>query len=145
MKTITIQTRIENGEFKANRKAIRKAIEANEGKSIEIIFKRKYIQRSHPQNRFYWGVIIPLFQELILEHWGEIRSKEDIHELLKTTCNFDEKINPSTGEVVKVPKSSTELSTTGWLEYEQKIKQLALDFFQAVIPEPNEQLELNFK
>lgn len=30
-----------------------------------------------PQNSFYWGVLIPTFQELILSEWGEIKSNEE--------------------------------------------------------------------
>lgn len=118
MKQVSIITRIEGGQFKRNKKLIRKAIETYKGKEVELIIKRRYAQRSLQQNKFYWGVIIPMFEELILEAWEEIRSKEEIHELLKATCNYKEKVNETTGEIIRVPKSSTELSTIGWLEYE---------------------------
>lgn len=144
MKQVSILTRVENGKFKRNNAMIRNAITMFEGKEIEITIKRRYKQRSHQQNRFYWGVIIPMFQGLIHEHWGEIRSSDEIHEILKSQCNYSEKINTTTGEITKVPQSTTELSTTGWLEYEQKIRQFAMDFFNATLPEPNEQLEFNF-
>lgn len=145
MKKISILTRVENGKFKRNISLIKKAVQNFEGKEIEITIKRKYKQRSLPQNAFYWGVIIPMFQELINEHWGEIKSSEEIHEILKSQCNYTEKVNQQTGEITKIPQSTTELTTAGWLEYEQKIRQFAMDFFHATIPEPNEQLEFNFK
>lgn len=144
MKKISILTRVENGKFKRNISLIKKAVQNFEGKEIEITIKRKYKQRSLPQNAFYWGVIIPMFQELINEHWGEIKSSEEIHEILKSQCNYTEKINQQTGEITKIPQSTTELTTAGWLEYEQKIRQFAMDFFNATLPEPNEQLEFNF-
>ena len=145
MKTISINTRIEGGKFKRNNKLIRLAVQQYEGKEIEIIFKRKYKQRSHQQNRFYWGVIVPMFQGLIFEGWGEIRSAEEIHEILKAECNYEERVNPTTGEIKRFPKSTAELTTAEWLDYEQKIRQFALDFFNTTIPEPNEQLTINFK
>ena len=145
MKTISINTRIEGGKFKKNIKMIRSAVLQYEGKEIEIIFKRKYKQRSHQQNRFYWGVIVPMFQGLIFESWGEIRSAEEIHEILKAECNYEERVNPTTGEIKRFPKSTAELTTAEWLDYEQKIRQFALDFFNTTIPEPNEQLTINFK
>lgn len=144
MKKISILTRVENGKFKRNISLIKKSVQNFEGKEIEITIKRKYKQRSLPQNAFYWGVIIPMFQELINEHWGEIKSSEEIHEILKSQCNYTEKVNQQTGEITKIPQSTTELTTAGWLEYEQKIRQFAMDFFNATLPEPNEQLEFNF-
>lgn len=144
MKSISINTRIEDGRFRRNTKLIKQAVQKFEGKEVEIIIKRKNKQRSLPQNAFYWGVTIPTFQNLILEAWGEIKSMEEIHEILKSQCNYEEKPNPTTGEVMKIPKSTTELTTAGWLEYEQKMKQFALDFFNATLPEPNKQLTMNF-
>lgn len=123
---------------------IKHAIQELEGKEIEIIFKRKYKQRSLNQNRFYFGVTLEFFQQLFLQAWGEIKSKEEIHEMLKFTCNYEEKINPATGEIIKVARSTTELTTSGWKDYELQLKQFALDYFNAVLPTPNEQITFNF-
>lgn len=142
MKPITILSRIENGKLKRNSKLVKSALEHFEGKEIEIRISRKYPTRSIPQNKFYWGVLIPQFQELINENWGEIKSAEETHEILKFSCNFDEKINEITGEIIRVPKSTTELTTTDFMDYHQKIKQLALDYFNTVLNEPNEQLKI---
>jgi len=143
MKSISILTRIENGKLKRNSKLVKSAIEKFEGKEIEIIFKRKYAKRSIPQNSFYWGVLIPIFQELINDNWGEIKSAEETHEILKFACNYDEKINTETGEIIRVPQSTTILTTTGFIEYNQKLKQLAMDYFNTVLPEPGEQLTMD--
>lgn len=142
MKPIKILTRIEDGKLKRNRKLMISALESFEGKEIEIIIKRKYKSRSLPQNSFYWGVLIPTFQELILTEWGEIKSAEETHEVLKFSCNSEEKINEDTGEIIKIPKSTAELTTSGFMEYHQKLRQIALDFFNTVLPEPNEQLTI---
>lgn len=143
-KQVVINTRIEGGKFKRNNRLIKHAIQEFEGKEIEIIFKRKYKQRSLNQNRFYFGVTLEFFQQLFLEAWGEIKSKEEIHEILKFTCNYEEKINPVTGEIIRIAKSTTELTTSGWMDYELQLKQFAIDYFNAVLPTPNEQTTLNF-
>ena len=142
MKPIKILSRIEDGKMKRNRKLVVEGLKTFEGKEIEITIARKYPKRSIPQNSFYWGVLIPTFQELILSEWGEIKSNEETHEILKFSCNYSEKINEETGEIIRVPKSTTELTTTGFMEYHQKLKQLALDYFNSVLPEPNQQLEI---
>lgn len=143
-KHVVINTRIEGGKFKRNNRLIKHAIKEFEGKEIEIIFKRKYKQRSIQQNRFYFGVTLEFFQQLFLEAWGEIKSKEEIHEILKFTCNYEEKINPATGEIIRIAKSTTELTTSGWMDFELQLKQFAQDYFNAVLPEPNSQTTFNF-
>lgn len=143
-KQVVINTRIEGGKFKRNNRLIKHAIQEFEGKEIEIIFKRKYKQRSVNQNAFYWGPTLEFFQQLFLDAWAEIKSKEEIHEILKFTCNYEEKINPATGEIIRIAKSTTELTTSGWMDYELQLKQFAMDYFNSVLPEPNSQTEFNF-
>jgi hypothetical protein len=142
MKPISILSRVEDGQLKRNSKLVRSAIEHFEGKEIEIKISRKYPTRSIPQNKFYWGSIIPQFQELINDNWREIKSSEETHEILKFSCNYDEKVNEETGEIIRIPKSTTELTTTGFMDYHQKLRQLAMDYFNTVLHEPNEQLEI---
>ena len=143
-KQVIINTRIEGGKFRRNNRLIKHAIQEFEGKEIEIIFKRKYKQRSLQQNKFYWSILLEFFQGLFLESWGEIKSKEEIHEILKFTCNYEEKINPATGEIIRIAKSTTELTTSGWMDYELQLKQFALDYFNAVLPTPDQQTEFYF-
>ena len=144
MKQIKILSRVdENGNLKRNRKFIADAIKSFSGKEIEIIIKRKYKQRSTVQNAFYWGITLPFFQNLFHEAWGEIRPIEEIHEILKATCNYKEIPNPATGEVQRIPKSTTELTTSEWMDFELQMDQFARDFFNATLPKPNEQTTLN--
>lgn len=143
MKSIEIDTRISEGQFRINKDLIRNAIKQFEGKEIKIVFKRKYKKRSNNENAFYWGVWIPILQRAILDTWGEIRDANDVHEIIKLNCNYEEKINEDTGSFIRVPKSSTELNTYEWeFEFKQKIRQFALEFFNVTLPEPNEQLKI---
>ncbi|AZB23643.1 hypothetical protein EG339_02910 [Chryseobacterium bernardetii] len=143
MKSIEIDTRISEGQFRINKDLIRNAIKQFEGKEIKIVFKRKYKKRSNNENAFYWGVWIPILQRAILDTWGEIRDANDVHEIIKLNCNYEEKINEETGSFIRVPKSSTELNTYEWeFEFKQKIRQFALEFFNVTLPEPNEQLKI---
>lgn len=143
MKSIEIDTRISEGQFRINKDLIRNAIKQFEGKEIQIVFKRKYKKRSNNENAFYWGVWIPILQRAILDTWGEIRDSNEVHEIIKLNCNYEEKINEDTGSFIRVPKSSTDLNTYEWeFEFKQKIRQFALEFFNVTLPEPNEQLKI---
>ncbi|MDX8563444.1 hypothetical protein OZ664_05470 [Elizabethkingia sp. HX WHF] len=145
MKSIEIDTRIEGGQFRQNKDFIRDAISQFEGKEIQIIFKRKYKKRTNNENAFYWSVWIPILQRAIHETWGEFRDPGEVHEIIKITCNYEEKPNIATGEFIRVPKSSTQLNTYQWeFEFKQKVRQFALDYFNVVLPEPNEQLKIGY-
>lgn len=79
-----------------------------------------------------------------MEEWVEIWSIEKTHEYLKMECNYSEKVNEDTGQITRVPRSTTENSTTDQEDYHTKCRVLALEFFNTEIPLPNEDLELKF-
>ncbi len=96
MKSISINTKVVNGNFKQNRPLILNAIKSFEGKEITIVLRLKRKQRSTPQNAYYWGVLIPLLQEAIKKEWGEVWKQEKAHELLKSKYLYFEKVNENT-------------------------------------------------
>lgn len=137
MKKITIPTLVKDGKVTRNKSLIQRAFASFEGKEINLTIEKRSKKRSNAQNAFYWSVWIPLLQNAIYNEWGEFYPPNETHNLLKTICNYEEKVNPQTGEILHVPKSSTSLSTTEWeQEFKQKIKQLAMDFFSLDLPEP---------
>lgn len=79
------------------------------------------------------------YRPLSITSGGELYNPNEVHTLLKTTCNYEERVNPATGEVVRVPKSSTKLTTYEWeKEFKQQIRQLCMDFFGLDLPEPED-------
>lgn len=145
MKSFEIDTRIENGNFRQNRSLIIDAIKLFEGQNVKFSIRRRNKKRSENQNSFYWGIWVPIFQKLFMDEWGEFKTPNEVHEILKTACNYEERVNEATGEVFKFPKTTTKLSTYEWeKEFKPKVKQFALDFFNTALPEPNEQLKLEY-
>ena len=111
-----------------------------EGKTILITFQLNRKRRSNNQNSYYWAVIVPLWANILLTEWGEPYSIQETHEFLKYNCNFTEKVNENTGEVIRVSKSTKDNSTTEQEEFHLRARQLALEMFNVDIPEPNEQI-----
>lgn len=101
-------------------------------------------QRSNQQNRFYWGVVVPMVRDGFNEKGTEL-SLEETHEFLKYKFNSTEFVNHDTGECLPVPISTTKLMTTGFMEYVEKIQRFAAEWFGIVIPDPGEILTLNFQ
>lgn len=147
---ISVKTEVEKGKFIENRDLIINAIEVYEGKKVTVTIERYYKKRSNKQNRYYWGVIVEHWENILREEWGEIYQDNEVHEFLKSNLNFREVVdqetgevalNPITNEILRKPKSTTENSTFNQEEYHEACRQLAYSMFQYTIPLPKEDLE----
>jgi len=97
MKT-TIFCDVKEGKL-TNSKRVREVVNSFEGKRIELTIQRARKRRSSPQNRYYWGCLIPIMQETFGEAWGEKPDKEAVHDFLKGEFNYKEVVNEDTAEV----------------------------------------------
>jgi hypothetical protein len=139
---IQIHTKVEGGKVQRNKKAIRDAFAHFEGKEITVSVERKKKVRSDAQNKYYWSTVVTYWKQLIEEEHGEFLTASEVHEFLKANFNPIELMNQDTGEVLRLGKSTTENSTIEMEEFMERCRRGALEFFGAVIPLPNEQLEL---
>jgi len=142
MKKIEIVTNVVNGRLKRNRSRITDAIKSFEGKTISITLKLNRKQRSNNQNNYYWGVIVMIWQNILKEEWGDQYSKEETHEFLKYNCNYIEKVNTDTGEVIRMSKSTIDNSTSEQEEFHTNCRNLAFEMFNTEIPLPSEQIKI---
>jgi hypothetical protein len=141
---IEIITDVVNGKFKRNLNRIQQTVKSLEGKEVKIVISEVFKKRSERQNNFYWGVVIPIMQNTMLDI-GNPMDIEDIHLMLRVKfLKQIISINEETGEVAERVKSTTELSTIEFMDYIAKVRFWAIDFFGVEIPEPNEELTLNF-
>lgn len=100
-------------------------------------------QRSLPQNRYYFGLVLPMVRDGI-KRLGTVLTIEETHDFLKKEFNYSEIVNTATGECKTIPLSTTKLTTTGFMEYLAKIQQFAAEFLNVVIPDPNQQLDFDY-
>ena len=135
-------TSIHNGKFKRNLNTVLDIVKQFNGMDVLLTFEKPKKKRSNDQNNFYWGVLIPISKNAIKESWGEVWSKEQTHNFFKTRFNYTEKVNETTGEVVKIPKSTTENTTTQQEEYHLQIREFLQEWFNVTAPLPNEHLNL---
>lgn len=101
-------------------------------------------RRSNPQNRYYFGLVIPMVQEGI-KHLGTDLTKEECHEFLKARFNSEELINEDTGEMIQIPRSTTSMSKSNFADYIGKIQQFASEFLNVVIPDPGVQTAIEYE
>lgn len=101
-------------------------------------------QRSNQQNRYYFGLVIPLIQQGI-KHLGTDITKEECHEFLKSKFNSQELVNEETGEFIQIPRSTTALNKEQFGEYISRIQQFASEFLNVAIPDPSTQMTLTYQ
>lgn len=139
-----IDTNIEDGKFKRNRNWILRALQQFEGKNITLTIEQTKSKRSNPQNKYYWGLVIPLIKEGLYNNYGQVFNTETIHYYLLSArfAPVNTLINEDTGEVIDIKIRTSEMSKTQFSDYILEIQKFAAEFLNIEIPLPNEKLEL---
>jgi hypothetical protein len=141
---VQIESKVVNGKLETNRDLLSDVIKNLEGKDIIITIEKKKKKRSNPQNSYYWGIVLPMMQTGFYNNLGEHVGIQEAHEFLKGRFLFREVVNQELGEVIKLSKSTTELSTIQFEEYLDKIREFGLEFLNITIPLPNDTLTIDF-
>jgi hypothetical protein len=140
-----IRSEVKNGTLTRNTNLIKDAIQTFEGKQIVIKIEKAKKKRSTQQNRFYYGVIIPIVQNCLKEA-GHIMTNESTHDLIK--LKFLKEVlfvNEETGEVIERIKSTTELSTSQFMDLLAEINNFTFEYFGVSLPSPNDDLTLKLE
>ena len=134
-----------DGKLTIHRKKelIREVGSAFPGKQVTITIQKKKRNRSVFQNAYYWGVVIPLVQQGLIDTGWRV-DKESTHEFLKTKFNIKELINEDSGEIKTYIGSTTRMTTSEMMDYFAEITQWAAEDLGVQIPEPGEQTNIEF-
>lgn len=138
----------EDGQISLPKRMRAEMAKAFKGKRIEVTVKQRYKQRSSPQNRYYWGVLIPSILLAFIDLGNDLQQDNQehldmVHGFLKDKFLHNGiEIANAQGEVEQLPPSTTRLSTIEQEEYHEDIRRWAAEFLNVVIPLPNEQLEI---
>jgi hypothetical protein len=141
---IEIDSKVVNGKLEKNRDLLSDVIKSLEGKDIIITIEKKRKKRSNPQNSYYFGVVIPMMKQGFYNSLGEHVGTDEIHTFLKNRFLFKEIVNENNAEIIKMPQSTTELTTIQFEEYLDKIREFGLEFLNITIPLPNQELTIDF-
>ena len=137
-----IISEVKNGSLTRNRNLIKDAIATFEGKQIVIKIEKFKKKRSTQQNRFYFGIVIPIVQNCLKEA-GHIMTNESTHDLIKLKFLKETLfVNETTGEVIERIKSTTELSTSQFMDLLAEINNFTFEYFGVSLPSPNDDLTL---
>ena len=137
-----IVSEVKNGSLTRNRNLIKDAIATFEGKQIVIKIEKFKKKRSTQQNRFYYGIVIPIVQNCLKEA-GHVMTNESTHDLIKLKFLKETLfVNETTGEVIERIKSTTELSTSQFMDLLAEINNFTFEYFGVILPSPNDDLTL---
>ena len=114
-------------------------LKALSGSIIQLVVS-KAGKRSSPQNRYYWGGVLPIVREG-LKDLGTPLSIEQVHDLMKFKFLLIEYVT-SDGEIIKSIGSTKALSKEQFNEYIESIKQWSAEYLNVYIPDPNQQTEI---
>lgn len=105
--------------------------EANANRTLEVIVRRKVKIRTTNQNSYYWGVVL----SMLAEHTGH--TAEEMHEIFKGMF-LPRKFVRVARRDVEIRRSTTELSTEEFEDYQERIRAFAAQELGFRIPLPHE-------
>lgn len=133
---------LEDGKlFIRNKKRFDQDVANSGWKEVEIVVTKKKKNRSYYQNRYYWGVVVALVRERFIQLGNDV-SAEETHDYLKHEFNYKEFVNEKTSEVIRIPKSTADLTTSEFMDYIARIQVFSAQILDLTIPDPNQQLEV---
>ena len=106
---------------------------------MEIKEKKK--KRNNSQNGYLWAVVNQMVCRRLIDLGHDV-SIEETHDFLKASFNYKELVNEDTGEVFKIPRGTSELSTEEFSEYIERVVRFGAEILGIIIPLPNEQVEI---
>ena len=102
---------------------------------VTIEVKPRRVYRSLPMNSYYWGVVVAMISERLRELGHDV-DKDLTHEFLKGKFLYTEMITDT--EIVKIPRKTSELTTTEFEGYLEMVKQFSAETLNVFIPDPND-------
>jgi hypothetical protein len=132
VKALPCLGKVEKGKFiPEDVKSFKSAFYSHEGKRVRVTVERFRNRRSDPQNRYYWGIVVPMVGEAIGES-----DAEAVHDMLKVELNYE--ILVVGDKEIRVPKSTAKLDTMEFKQYVERVQRWGSEFLSLYIPGPDE-------
>lgn len=112
---------------------------------FQITVQKRRKNRSNAQNSYYWAVIVPLVRDGLKDAGNMDVSNEIAHEFMKMKFLEKRKVFDRSGEVTELPSTTTTLTTSEMMDYFAEIQTWAAIHLDIKIPDPNEQIQLEFE
>lgn len=125
-----------------NRKGFDEDMISLEGKRVWITIEKQKSKRSDNQNRYWWGVVIPIVKQGLKDAgFNDYKTSQSVHELLKYRFLKEDSVSEN-GETLERIKSSTELGKLEFMDLIAEVQQFSAEFLNTIIPDPGEQTQI---
>ncbi len=121
------------------RQQIKRLFSLLEGRRVRLTVEEVKRKRSNNQNAYYWGVVVPMVQELFKDA-GTDAEAQDIHEFLKGYVGGMRKVVVVKGKPYTILQSTASLGTIEFEDYLEKIRAWAAGI-GLQIPFPHERID----
>lgn len=115
----------------SGRRVFEQAVARFDDGPVSVIISAIANQRSHQQNRFWHGVVIPLFAEELGYDLDEMKDVLSLYLIPQEVTDI------TTGEMVKVPGHTSRLSTKQFNDMIERAQRLGASL-NIYVPSPNE-------
>ena len=104
------------------------------GCKVKLTIEKIYPKKTNKQTAYYFAVVIPFCIQGIDETWGEAYTEQQAHIMLKENFLYTTKVNESTGEIIKLPKSLADCDILEAIEYIDKCVAFIAEWFGIEVP-----------
>lgn len=131
----------EDGSLKlSNKKRFKQDLLLFKNKDVEVTIKKRG-KRSLQQNKYYFGIVVYEIRRRLYELGNEFDG-ETVHEFLKQKFNKEKVEIKTTGELLEVGQTTTQMNKDQFSEYIERIRRWASETLEIDIPDANTQTEL---
>jgi hypothetical protein len=110
-------------------------------KGKHLITIKDIRKRSIQQNRYYWGVCVPMVRKGLYDAgYDEVKTNEDAHEVLKHVLLKKSIVSKQTGDMIDLSASTQKLSIPEFDAYVESVCKWAAEYLLVIIPSPYQQL-----
>lgn len=113
------------------------------GRYIHTVEKYRK-SKSNSQLGYLFAAIYPFVLKGLNDAGWEFTSLEEVDVYCKSLFADKELINRTTGEIIHVPELKRDMSTIEMMTYINSIRDWSLEYLNTYIPEPEEQIILDF-
>lgn len=130
-KPLIVQARVEGGELKVpGRKFLLAALKGWPDMPVDLEIRPFEETRRARANRYYWGVVL----KMMATEMGE--AVDALHEVMKLRHNTGDATDPSTGEHIRIARSTTKLTVQQFSDYIEKVMLDGAEYLGLTFPEP---------
>ena len=118
---------------------MKKAMESFAGKRVTITIAKYKKQRTNKQNAYFHGVVVTHVRMGLISA-GTIITAEQTKDMLKSIFAKETK-HVMGDDYIEIIKNTTDMSTTEFIRFMDRVKQWGAEFLGIIIPDPEHEFD----